>query len=56
MTVEASLSKSLMRSAEGHRFEVEEILEMFPRLRERLMQLAGVSAAANSRCSRSVAD
>lgn len=40
MTVEANL-KIVDSFGGGPRFEVEEILDMFPRLRERLMQLAG---------------
>jgi branched-chain amino acid transport system ATP-binding protein len=40
MTVEANL-KIVDAFGGGPRFEIVEILEMFPRLRERLMQLAG---------------
>uniref|UniRef100_UPI0025D500A8 ABC transporter ATP-binding protein n=1 Tax=Tardiphaga sp. TaxID=1926292 RepID=UPI0025D500A8 len=40
MTVEANL-KIVDSFGGGPRFEVKEILDMFPRLRERFMQLAG---------------
>jgi len=40
MTVEANL-KIVDAFGGGVRFEIDEVLDMFPRLRERLMQLAG---------------